>query len=157
MQRSRAGRPVALAAFPRPPGAPLRKRAGDAGSERLARLGVRALSDSELFTLLLAPTAGMNSTRVAAERLLEAIPLSQIAWASPEELRRQPGIGPARAAAIAAAFELGRRGAWAPPKRGERILDPARVFELMRYLAHAEREEFHTVLLDLCVAVSYVE
>ena len=118
---------------------------------------MRALSDSELFTLLLAPTAGMNSTRVAAERLLEAIPLSQIAWASPEELRRQPGIGPARAAAIAAAFELGRRGAWAPPKRGERILDPARVFELMRYLAHAEREEFHTVLLDLCVAVSYVE
>ncbi|HTP49898.1 MAG TPA: JAB domain-containing protein, partial [Anaeromyxobacteraceae bacterium] len=48
-----------------------------------------------------------------------------------------------------AAFELGRRGAWAPPKRGERILDPARVFELMRYLAHAEREEFHTVLLDV--------
>ena len=110
---------------------------------------MRALSDSELFTLLLAPTAGMNSTRVAAERLLEAIPLAQIAWASPEELRRQAGIGPARAAAIAAAFELGRRGAWAPPKRGERILDPARVFELMRYLAHAEREEFHTVLLDV--------
>jgi hypothetical protein len=34
-------------------------------------------------------------------------------------------MGPARAAAIAAAFELGRRGAWSPPQRGERILDPA--------------------------------
>ncbi len=74
---------------------------------------------------------------------------SQIAWASPDELQQQPGIGPARAAAIAAAFELGRRGGWSPPKRGERILDPARVFELMRPLAHAEREEFHTVLLDV--------
>jgi DNA repair protein RadC len=29
------------------------------------------------------------------------------------------------------------------------VLDPARVFELMRPLARAEREEFHTVLLDV--------
>ena len=115
----------------------------------MQQLGVRALSDSELFTILLAPTAGMNSTRAAAERLLETLPLAQIAWATPDELRQHAGIGPARAAAIAAAFELGRRGAWAPPKRGERVLDPRRVFELMRHLAHAEREEFHTVLLDV--------
>jgi DNA repair protein RadC len=112
-------------------------------------LGVRVLADAELLTILLGPTAGMNSTRDAAQRLLDALPLSQIAWASPDELRQEPGIGPARAAAIAAAFELGRRGAWSPPKRGERVLDPARVFELMRPIAYAEREEFHTVLLDV--------
>jgi DNA repair protein RadC len=124
---------------------------GPAGAclDRMEQLGVRALSDSELLTILLSPTAGMNSTRTAAERLVEALPLAQIAWASPDELKQQPGIGPARAAAIAAAFELGRRGAWVPPKRGERVLDPARVYELMRYLAHADREEFHTVLLDV--------
>jgi DNA repair protein RadC len=115
----------------------------------MEQLGVRALADSELLTLLLAPTAGMNSTRAAAQRLLEQLPLPQIAWASPDELRRHPGIGPARAAAIAAAFELGRRGGWSPPRRGERVLEPARVWELMRHLAHAEREEFHTVLLDV--------
>ncbi len=125
------------------------RRSAGARLERMEQLGVRVLSDAELFELLLSPTAGMNSTRLAAERLLETLPLSQIAWASPDELKQQPGIGPARAAAIAAAFELGRRGAWAPPKRGERVLDPARVHELMRYLAHAEREEFHTVLLDV--------
>lgn len=117
--------------------------------ERLEQLGVRVLSDSELLTILLSPTAGMNSTRDAAQKLLDALPISEIAWAPPEQLQQQPGIGPARAAAIAAAFELGRRGAWSPPKRGERVLDPARVYELMRPLAHAEREEFHTVLLDV--------
>lgn len=127
------------------------KRATTASAchERLEQLGVRVLSDAELLTILLSPTAGMNSTRDAAQKLLDALPISEIAWAPPEQLQQQPGIGPARAAAIAAAFELGRRGAWAPPKRGERVLDPARVYELMRPLAHAEREEFHTVLLDV--------
>ncbi len=115
----------------------------------MQQFGVRVLADAELLTILLGPTAGMNSTRDAAQRLLDALPLSQIAWASPDELRQMPGIGPARAAAIAAAFELGRRGAWSPPKRGERVLEPARVWELMRHLGHAEREEFHTVLLDV--------
>ncbi|MFL5262906.1 MAG: RadC family protein [Anaeromyxobacteraceae bacterium] len=128
---------------------PTRRRAVSACHERLDQLGVRVLSDAELLTLLLSPTAGMNSTRDAALRLLDALPMSEIAWAPAEELQQQPGIGRARAAAIAAAFELGRRGAWSPPKRGERVLDPARVYELMRPLAHAEREEFHTVLLDV--------
>ena len=125
------------------------KRSAVACHERMQQVGLRALSDAELLAILLGPTAGVSSVRDAAQRLLDALPLSQIAWAPPEELQQQPGIGPARAAAIAAAFELGRRGGWSPPKRGERILDPARVFELMRPLAHAEREEFHTVLLDV--------
>ncbi len=125
------------------------KRSAEACHERLQQFGVRVLSDSELLTILLSPTAGMNSTRDAAQRLLEALPLAQIAWAPAEELRQQSGIGPARAAAIAAAFELGRRGAWSPPKRGDRVLDPGRVYELLRHVAHAEREEFHTVLLDV--------
>jgi DNA repair protein RadC len=80
---------------------------------------------------------------------VDAAPLPQLAWAAPDELQQHAGIGPARAAAIAAAFELGRRGAWAPPRRGERVLDPARVHELLRHVAHAEREEFHVVLLDV--------
>jgi DNA repair protein RadC len=125
------------------------RRSGLACHERMEQLGVRALADVELLTILLGPAAGINSTRDAAQRLLDAVPLSQLAWASADEIRQHPGIGPARAAAIAAAFELGRRGSWAPPKRGERVLDPGRVYELMRPLAHAEREEFHTVLLDV--------
>ncbi len=115
----------------------------------MGQLGVRGLADLELLTVLLGPTAGMNSTREAAQGLLGELSLAQMAWMPAEELELYRGIGPARAAAIAAAFELGRRGGWAPPRRGDAVLDPARVHELMRPLAHAEREEFHTILLDV--------
>jgi DNA repair protein RadC len=103
--------------------------------ERLLMDGPRALSDAELLAML---GAGGVASR----------PVPELAWLSAAELCRL-GIGEARAAALVAAFELGRRGAWAPPKRGERCLDPGRVHEIMRPLAHAPVEEFHVVLLDV--------
>lgn len=109
--------------------------AKDLVRERLLMEGPRALSDADLLSML---GAGDAASRA----------LGELAWLSVAELRRL-GMGEARAAAIAAAFELGRRGAWAPPRRGERCLDPGRVYELMRPLAHAPVEEFHVVLLDV--------
>jgi DNA repair protein RadC len=123
--------------------------AADRPRERLLSSGPRALSDAELVALLLGTGTGRLSARAAALSLVEAVPLSELAWAPPDALAVWPGVGPARAAALAAAFELGRRGAWAPPQRGERCLDPRRVHELMRHAAHAEREGFHVVLLDV--------
>jgi DNA repair protein RadC len=117
--------------------------------ERLLASGPAALSDAELVALILGSGSARLSARAAALALVERASLPQLAWASPEELSGRPGLGPARAAALAAAFELGRRGAWSPPRRGERILEPSRVAELMRPLAHADRECFHVVLLDV--------
>jgi DNA repair protein RadC len=117
--------------------------------DRLDTLGTRVLSDAELLTVLLGPTSGANSVSKAATALLESAPLPELAWASPDQLTGVPGIGPARAAAVAAAFELGRRAGWSPPHRGERILDPARVYELMRHVAHAPQEQFWVVLIDV--------
>jgi DNA repair protein RadC len=117
--------------------------------ERLLAEGPRALSDAELLALVLGTGAGRVSARAAALGLLERAPLPELAWAPASTLAGVPGIGEARAAALAAAFELGRRGAWAAPRRGERVLDPGRVAELMRHAAHAERECFHVVLLDV--------
>jgi DNA repair protein RadC len=111
--------------------------------------GPRALSDADLLALVLGTGSAGRSARAAALALLETTDLAELAWAPPDALAALPGFGPARAAAVAAAFELGRRGAWAPPRRGERCLDPRRVFELMRHAAHAEREGFHVVLLDV--------
>lgn len=117
--------------------------------ERLLADGARALSDADLLALVLGSgTAGL-SARASALALAEAVPLAELAWAPPAALAAHAGIGPARAAALAAAFELGRRGAWAPPRRGQRCLDPARVHELLRHAAHAERESFYVVLLDV--------
>jgi DNA repair protein RadC len=121
----------------------------DLPRERLLSSGPRSLSDAELVALVLGTGTGKVSARAAALALLEAVPLPELAWAPPDSLACWPGIGLARAAAIAASFELGRRGAWAPPHRGERCLDPGRVHELMRHAAYAEREGFHVVLLDV--------
>jgi DNA repair protein RadC len=103
--------------------------------ERLLMDGPGALSDADLLTLCGAEPVSSVSVR-------------QLAWVSVAELRRL-GLAESRAVALAAAFELGRRGAWAPPKRGERCLDPQSVYELMRPVAHAPVEEFHVVLLDV--------
>jgi DNA repair protein RadC len=103
--------------------------------ERMLLDGPRALSDGDLLSMLGADGAASRA-------------VGELAWLSVAELRRL-GLGEVRAAGLAAAFELGRRGAWAPPKRGERCLDPSRVYELMRALAHAPVEEFHVVMLDV--------
>ena len=117
--------------------------------ERLLADGPRVLSDAELVALILGVGPGRVSARAAALGLLERWPVSEMAWWPASALARVPGVGEGRAAALVAAFELGRRGAWAAPRRGERILDPGRVAELMRHAAHAERECFHVVLLDV--------
>jgi DNA repair protein RadC len=103
--------------------------------ERLLMDGPGALSDADLLT-------------VCGAEAVASIGVGQLAWVSVAELRRL-GLGEARAVALAAAFELGRRGAWAPPQRGQRCLDPRSVYELMRPVAHAPVEEFHVVMLDV--------
>lgn len=123
--------------------------APDRPRERLLAAGARALSDADLLALVLGTGTPGRSARAAAVALLDEVPLAELAWAPPGAVAGRPGIGVARAAALAAAFELGRRGAWSPPRRGERCLDPGRVFELLRHAAHAEREGFHVVLLDV--------
>jgi len=123
--------------------------ADDRPRERLLAAGARALSDADLVALVLGTGSAGLSARAVALALVERLPMSELAWASPEWLAGSPGVGLARAAALTPAFELGRRGAWAPPRRGERCLDPGRVHELVRHAAHAEREAFHVVLLDV--------
>ncbi len=103
--------------------------------ERMLQDGPRALSDGDLLSVL-------GADWVAGR------PVGELAWLTVAELRRL-GLGEVRATGLAAAFELGRRGAWAPPRRGERCLDPGRVSGLMRAVAHAPVEEFHVVLLDV--------
>ena len=121
----------------------------DLPRERLVAGGARLLSDADLLALVLGTGNGGRSARAVALDLLQGISLAELAWAPADVVARSRGIGMARAAAVIAAFELGRRGAWAPPRRGERCLDPRAVHELMRYAAHAERECFHVVLLDV--------
>ena len=78
--------------------------------ERLLRLGPSALTHEELVSLLLRTGTPAESALERSRTLLAAHGgLSGLAGASPEELSREPGVGPARAATIAAAIEIARR------------------------------------------------
>jgi DNA repair protein RadC len=60
-----------------------------------------------------------------------------------------PGVGPARAAQLAAAFEIGRRAVAAWPPGRATIRGPRDLAErLTAELGHLEREELRVVLLD---------
>jgi len=109
-----------------------------AAQDRVHDYSPRVLSDIDLLTALLG-VRGSSAPRAAAQQLLDVLPLTELAWSSPDALLQHSGIGPARAAAFAAAFELDRRGAWSPPRRGQRCLDPQRVYELMRFPAPTQR------------------
>jgi DNA repair protein RadC len=79
--------------------------------ERLAALGTAALADRELLAVLLG-TGGSQGTgaHTLAERLLAQFgSVYAISRAHPAELSRITGVGPAKAAVLAAAFELARR------------------------------------------------
>ena len=78
--------------------------------ERLLALGVEGLADRELLALILGNgTRGTSALELAAELLADYGGLGQLAKARPEELSRRPGVGTAKSAALAAAFQLGQR------------------------------------------------
>jgi DNA repair protein RadC len=79
--------------------------------ERLVQLGTAALADRELLAVLLgtggAPGVGAHAL---AEHLLARFgSVAALARAHPADLAAVTGVGPAKAAALVAAFELARR------------------------------------------------
>ena len=78
--------------------------------ERLAMRGPAGLSAAELIALVLGTGGGGHSAIELAETLVRRHDsLRALARASDVELAGMPGLGQAKAARLAAAFELGRR------------------------------------------------
>jgi len=78
--------------------------------ERLLTCGVEALTERELIALVLRNgAAGKSALDLAAELVAEYGSLQALAAARPEELATRPGVGPAKATALVAAFQLSRR------------------------------------------------
>jgi DNA repair protein RadC len=81
----------------------------DRPREKLQRLGVAALGDNELVAIILGSGSREHGALELANRLLErAGGLHGLARTMPDQLCVS-GIGPARAAQVVAAVELGRR------------------------------------------------
>ena len=125
--------------------------------ERLQIAGPAALSLRELLGILIGSgTEGRSAVDVAGDLLKGADgSLRRLASAPPVELQRVRGVGPAVAARLAAALELGRRLAREGPTDRTRIRGPADVYERcapsMRDLL---QEEFRVLLLNTQHAVT---
>ena len=107
--------------------------------ERLLRLGPSALTHEELVSLLLRTGTPAESALERSRTLLAAHGgLSGLAGASPEELSREPGVGPVRAATIAAAIEIARRLP-AETLAGRDLLNEPRLVK--QYLRQAQSDD----------------
>jgi len=118
--------------------------------ERLALRGPGGLSSAELIALVWGTGGrGMSAVDLAEEALARHDGLTGLARASDTELAAIPGIGPARAAQLSAAFELGRRLLADWPSGRWTIRAPRDVAErLILQMGRLEREELRVVLLN---------
>ena len=119
--------------------------------ERLKSHGARALSSSELIAILLGSGfAGHSAVRIAHEILASAHGSLRRLSAQPvAALKALPGVGNARAVAIHAALELGRRMAAEDREDGIPVRGPRDVHEIFGpRLQDLPVEEFHVAVLD---------
>jgi DNA repair protein RadC len=128
-----------------------RVRSGDRPRERLRSLGSASLSLVELVALIVGSGNRDASASAIADRILASAngSLARLASSDVSFLERISGVGAATAARLAAALELGRRGAAAASESGDHIRGPADVFARMGpQLRAALQEEFHALLLN---------
>ena len=118
--------------------------------EKLLRNGAPGLSDGELLAVLLGSGTRHQDALALSHTLLRTWGgLARILTASPAELGRAQGLGPARVARLKAALERGRRYLEAPTgPRGALSApeDAARFFRAL--LADLPHEVFGCLFLD---------
>lgn len=118
--------------------------------ERLARLGPQALTNAELLAILLrVGVVGENAVQVGQRLLVEMGGLTGIHRAEFNEVCEHHGIGPAKAAQIKAAIELGRRLVSESPDERPAIHSPEDAANLLKYeMGALEQEHLRVLLLD---------
>ncbi len=129
----------------------------DRPRERLLAEGAGALSTAELLALLLGTGQGPGklSALGLGQLLLKTFgqdhndPAAGLQNLTPAQLTAIPGVGPAKAATILAAVELGKRVFYARPPETADITDPASAAAVLsRDLMWEEREKLAVLLLD---------
>jgi DNA repair protein RadC len=127
--------------------------------ERLERRGAGGLSAPELMALVWGSgTRGRSAQTMAEEALVRLDGLAGLSAAAPAELCQVPGVGPARAAQLAAAFELGRRALVDWPSGRWTIRAPRDLADrLVPEMGRLDREELWVVLLSARNTVLSVE
>src|SRR5206468_10455611 len=122
----------------------------DRPREKLSHHGASALGDNELLALVIAHGGRYGNALAVANAVLAAHGgLRGLGRCNCDDLSRVPGIGPARAAQIVAAVELGRRTLTRAPAERPHLKNPmaAAAYLLPRFGGKAV-EQFGMVLLD---------
>jgi DNA repair protein RadC len=122
----------------------------DRPREKLQRLGAAALGDNELVAIVLGEgQANASALDLANVVLVSAGGVEGLARARPDDLTRVAGIGPARAAQILAAVELGRRTLTRGRRYRVQLRNPRAVAEhLLPQYGSRPVEQFGVLLLD---------
>jgi DNA repair protein RadC len=120
--------------------------------ERLMKLGADALSEAQLLAIVLATgdaSSGQSALDLARNLLHTFGSLRGIDAASVSELCGAKGIGPAKATALKAALELGKRLSGGPSQRKVKITSPSDIVaQYQPHLQHLRKEIFKAILLD---------
>ncbi len=119
--------------------------------ERLRSLGAQALSSAELLATIVGAGTSGGSSLASAQRVLDFVggSLGRLAGTPMAALTRIHGVGPARATAICAALELGRRMSMEAREAGVPLRGPHDVAAVFApRLQHLPVEEFHVAVLD---------
>lgn len=122
----------------------------DRPRERLLHVGAKALSTAELLAITLRiGYPGMSALRLAEYLLAHFDGLPGLTRASISELATVKGIGPAKAAEIKAALEMGRRLMAATPTERPKVSSPADAANLlMSEMMLLEQEHLRVILLN---------
>ena len=118
--------------------------------ERLLKHGADTLSDSELVAILLGTGRKGENVVDLARSMLDAFGgLPNMVRSDVRALQKRPGLGPAKATQLAAAFELGRRAHALDVRDRPDMSAPESVFALLGgRLAYRPKEEFHVLAVD---------
>lgn len=117
--------------------------------EKIAEMGASTLSDAEILAVFFGTgRKGLSAIELGREIIRQFGSLRNLSRASVEELTAIDGIGPAKAAQLAAVFEFGRRLA-REPYRERPITSPEDVFELLGpEMQRLSQESVRAVLLN---------
>lgn len=117
----------------------------DRPREKLIKYGTSKLSNSELLAILLRTGKKGENVVLLANKILKKFS-SNITKLNYNDLKKYPGLGPAKACEIIACFELGKR--FLKSKSYKLLLKPADVFHEMKEFRQLKQEHFAIFYLD---------
>jgi len=112
----------------------------DRPREKLIQYGPEKLSNSELFALLLrSGNKDVNAIELAG-KILKKFGAKELPNLNFKDLKKIPGLGPAKACEIIACFELGKR--LLKDKKAQIFLTPKEIWEELKDLKNHKKEHF---------------